>query len=1067
MSISRKAFTDIFIQRPVLAIVLSTLIVLAGVQAILTATSGKSGGFTVREYPRSDNSNIVIRTVYVGASADLVRGFITTPIERAISAADGIDYIESSSTQSLSTITVRLKLNFDPVKALSEISAKVDQVRADLPPESEVPTIEIESAASSRASMYLSFRSKNMEPNEVTDYLVRVVQPVFQSVPGVQRAEILGGRTYSMRVWLKPDALAAYNISPSEVRLALAQNNSLAAIGKTKGNYYQVNLTANTDLTTVEEFENLVVRTEGRSLIRLADVADVELGAEDYDADVRFSGEEAVFMGIWVLPTANTLDTIAGVRDVLDELKLSLPPGFEADIGYDATKYIEVAIEDVTITLLETLGIVVIVIFLFMGSVRTVLVPVVAIPISLVGAIFMMQMLGFSINLLTLLAIVLAVGLVVDDAIIVVENVERNLRNGLSPMDAALQGTRELIGPVIATTIVLVAVYTPVAFQGGLTGSLFKEFAITLAGAVVISSIVALTLSPMLASRVLKPGMGTTGFSGVLNRFFDNLRDVYRVLVADTLKHRPLVYTVWIVITLSVAPLFIMSSMSTELAPTEDQGVVFTVLNTSAENTVEQTAHYATAIQEAFESLPEYNYSFQIAFPAGGFGGVLTDPWSERDRNIIEIRQQLMGPLFMIPGLQLFPVLPAALPGGSDFPVEFVLASTADSSEVIEVAKEVAQKATASGFFAFPPTLDVKYDEPQAELVIDRDRVADLGLRLQDVTNDVGTLLGGNFVNRFSIDGRSYKVIPLTKRNTRLNAEQLEDYYVSGPNGDTIPLSTIARIENKVEPRSLNRFNQLNSVKITGIPAAPLDSALAALEEAAAEVMPRNYRIDYGGESRQLRLEESGFMTSFGLALVLIFLALAVQFNSFRDPFIILLGSVPLGLFGALIFTALRAPGDPWTPHWSWGWTTTWNIYSQVGVITLIGLVSKNSILIVEFANVLQEQGMSKIEAAREAAATRLRPILMTSAATIFGHMMLVFVTGAGAAARNSIGLVLVCGMAIGTFCTLFILPSIYVLMARNHQKDLDREESHLTGEPHLTIDHGTENKEEPEPALS
>jgi len=674
-----------------------------------------------------------------------------------------------------------------------------------------------------------------------------------------------------------------------------------------------------------------------------------------------------------------------------------------------------------------------VVIFLFLGSFRSVLVPVVAIPVSLIGAVFLMQVAGFSVNLLTLLAIVLAVGLVVDDAIVVVENVERHLREGHKPFDAALLGARELVGPIIATTITLAAVYAPIAFQGGLTGSLFREFTITLAGAVIISSIVALTLSPMMASKVLDAKSEESGLSGVINRFFDRIKNRYQRVIESSLKARPAIYTVWIVITLLIMPLFILSSMSTELAPTEDQGVVFGIVNTPSNSTLEQTTHFTEQTQEAFESTPEYDYSFQITFPTGGFGGMIVTPWDERERHIIDIRQSLMPQLSLIPGIQLFPVLPPALPGGSNFPVEFIVSSTADTEQVASLAQEIAGKAAATGLFAFPPDLDVKIDEPQSEIVFDKDKVAALGLNLSQVSNDLGVLLGGNYVNRFSIDGRSYKVIPQVKRSGRLSPGDLSEMYVRGPEGNLMPLSSVATIEDSVKPRSLNRFNQLNSVKISGIPMAPLDTALKVLEDEAAKVLPSGYAIDYAGESRQLRNEGSRFLPSLSLALVLVFLVLAAQFNSFRDPMIILLGSVPLGMFGALLFTALRAPGDPWTPHWSWGWTTSWNIYSQVGMITLLGLVTKNSILIVEFANVLQRRGRNKIAAASEAAAVRLRPILMTTAATVFGHMMLVFVTGAGAEARNSIGLVLVGGMAIGTLFTVFVVPSLYVLMAKDH----------------------------------
>ena len=1018
-------FTDIFIRRPVLAIVVNLIIIIAGLQAYRS--------LNVRQYPKSEVASVTVATPYIGANADLVRGFVTSPLERAIAAADGIDYIESQSSQGLSLITARLKLNYEGTKALAEINSRVNQVRNDLPPEAELPAVSLVPADSQFASMYLSFSADSLQSNQVTDYLVRVVQPALTAIEGVQRADILGGRTYAMRVWLKPERLAALSISPAQVRQALSNNNVRSAIGQTKGAYIQVNLTANTSLENVEDFKQLVIRQDKNVIIRLQDVADVVLGAENYDAEVHFSGKDAVFMGIWVLPNANSLEVAQRVRVEMEALQKRFPTGFSGGIAYDGTKYIKNAISEVKKTLFETLLIVVLVIYLFLGSLRSALVPIVAIPVSLIGAVFLMQVFGFTINLLTLLAVVLSVGLVVDDAIVVVENVERHLREGRTRIDAAIVGARELVSPIISMTITLAAVYAPIAFQGGLTGSLFREFAITLAGAVLISGVVALTLSPMMAAYFLHSAAEEEkGFAGFVNHTFDKLKKTYSRVLASTLTARPVVYTVWVILFLCIFPLYILSSMSTELAPVEDQGVVLGIVNTASNSTMEQTAKFAGRVNDEFFSIPEVEFSFQVTFPNGGFSGAVMKPWDERKRNIFQIRQDLAPRLHLVPGVQVFPILPQALPGGGTFPVEFVIASTADSRQVYEIAEKVMKAGLKSGKFAFL-TLDVKFDQPQSEIVIDRDKVAALGLNLQQVGGDLGSMLGGAYVNRFSIDGRSYKVIPQIQRTGRLNADQLKDIYITGPGGKLIPLSSVATLKNSVEPRALNRFNQLNAVKISGVVMAPLDMALGILETEARKIMPQGYTIDYGGESRQLRREGSKFLPALVLALLLIFLVLAAQFNSFRDPLIILLGSAPLAMFGALIFTALRAPGDPFTPHWSWGWTTSWNIYSQVGLITLIGLVAKNGILIVEFANAMQEQGRTKLNAVSEAAATRLRPILMTTAATVFGHLMLVFVTGAGASARNSIGLVLVCGMTIGTFFTLFIIPSLYVLLAKNH----------------------------------
>ncbi len=1030
--------TDLFIRRPVLALVVNLVIVIAGLQAVRY--------LNVQQYPKSQNAAITVSTIYVGASAELVSGFITTPLERAIAAADGIEYMESQSTLGLSTIKVRLKLNYDSTKGLAEISSKVDQVRRDLPPEAEVPVLNIESADSHFASAYLSFSSDVLQQNEITDYLMRVVQPRLATIQGVQRADILGARTFAMRIWLHPDRMAALNISPTQVRQALAANNFLSALGRSKGAYIQVNLTADTNLRNVEEFKRLVIYQQSGSIVRLGDIADVVLGAEDYDTEVRFTGQVAVFMGIWPLPNANSLDVIKGVRTEMESIKHDLPTGLWARIAYDATDYISNSIQEVLHTLVDTLLIVVIVIFLFLGSFRSVLIPVIAIPVSLIGAVFLMQAFGFTVNILTLLAIVLSVGLVVDDAIVVVENVERHLASGKSALEASLIGARELVGPIIAMTITLAAVYLPIGLQGGLTGSLFREFAFTLAGAVTISGIVALTLSPVMCSGLLKPGAEERGLAGRISRGFARLRNVYGRILASTLSARPAVYAVWLTISLLTVPMFSMSAK--ELAPTEDQGVIFGILDSAANSTLDQNSHFAAAVNQAFRSVPETDFTFQVTMPNTGFGGMVVKPWAERKRNIFQIMPEVQEKLRVIPGIQIFPVIPPALPGGGDFPVEIVLASTAPTDQIVGFAKDLQMKAFKSGMFVFPPLIDVKIDQPQSEFIIDKDKVAALGLNLGQVGHDLGGMVGGDFVNRFDISGRSYKVIPQIQRIDRLNPSQLQDIYVTGPNNKLIKLSTFAVQRNTVVPRSINHFQQLNSVKLSAIPMRPLDEALRFFETEASKVLPAGYVVDYTGESRQLRKEGDKFLPAFSLAIILIFLVLAAQFNSFRDPFVILAGSVPLAMFGALIFTFLKMP-DPNVPFWTNGWTTALNIYSQVGLVTLVGLVSKNGILIVEFANKLQLQGLSKLEAVQQSAVTRLRPVLMTSAATIAGHFPLTLVTGAGAAARNSIGLVLVGGMFIGTLFTLFVVPSIYMLIARDHRSDGARM-SEVTTDPHL-----------------
>jgi multidrug efflux pump len=1003
-------FTDLFIKRPVLAIVVNLVILIAGLQSIRA--------LSVRQYPRSDIAVIRVSTIYVGANADLVRGFITTPLERVIASADGIDYMESSSAQGISAITVHLTLNYDTNAALTQIQAKVAQVRNQLPPEAEAPVIEMETADAQFAAMYLGFSSNDLDQNQITDYLTRVVQPKLSAVSGVQRADILGDRTFAMRIWLKPERMAALGISPSAVQDALARNNYLSALGKTKGSMVSVNLVANTDLRTAEEFRQLVVKEDKGVVVRLGEVADVVLGAENYDSDVRFNGQAATFMGVWVLPTANTLDVIKKVRQEIPGIQSQLPAGMKVGIPYDSTEYIQDAINEVLRTLTETLLIVIVVIFLFLGSFRALIVPVVAIPISLVGAAFLMLAAGFTINLLTLLAIVLSVGLVVDDAIVMVENVERHLHGGKSPFNAAIEAARELVGPIIAMTITLAAVYAPIGIQGGLTGTLFREFAFTLAAAVVVSGVVALTLSPMMASKLLRAGDSERGFSGWINRRFDRVRSVYLALLTRTLRYRPVVITLWAIVALLIVPFYMFSQQ--ELAPAEDQGVVFGVVQASANATIDQTTLFSKQIYDVYHAFPEAASIFQITSPNGGFGGMVTKPWSERTKTAQQLLMESMGPLSKITGVRVIPLTPPPLPGGGDFPVDLVIASSAEPEQLRDLAGQLVQKAFGSGMFMFADA-DLKFDQPQAEVVFDRDKLRSQGVDLGQAGRDLSALVGGNYVNRFSIQGRSYKVIPQVKRTGRLTPDQLSDMYITGGSGRLVPLSTFATLRTTTEPRELKKFQQLNAVRIQGVipPPVPLDQALGFLEEEARKIMPQGFTIDYAGESRQLRTEGRKFLGVFLLSAVLIYLVLAAQFESFRDPFIILAGSVPLALSGALLFSFLGL--------------TTLNIYSQVGLITLVGLVAKNGILIVQFANHLQETGLTKLAAVVEAAGTRLRPILMTTAATVVGHTPLILATGPGAGARNSIGIMLVSGMIIGTLFTLFVVPSIYVLVARAH----------------------------------
>ncbi|MGC3988293.1 MAG: efflux RND transporter permease subunit [Chthoniobacteraceae bacterium] len=1022
--------TDLFVRRPVLATVVNLIVLIAGLTAIKE--------LNVRQYPRSDIAVVTVTTTYVGAAPDLVQGFITTPLKRVIASADGIDYMESSSTLGTSTITVHLVLNYDTNAALTQIQAKVAQVRNDLPTEAEAPVIDVKNNDDQRAAMYLSFSSKDLAQNQITDYLTRIVQPKISAISGVQRADILGARTFAMRIWLHGDRMAALNISPTDLRTALAANNYLSALGQTNGSMVTVNLVANTDLKSVEDFKDLVVKHAAGNIVRLKDIADVELGAENYTQDVRFDGKKATFMGIWVLPTANSLDVIKRVRDAVPDIQKQLPAGMFVEIPYDSTEYIRDALKDVVKTLTETLCIVVAVIFLFLGSARGLIIPVVAIPLSLVGAAVIMVIFGFTLNLLTLLAIVLSVGLVVDDAIVVVENVERHLAEGMRPFQAAIQSARELFTPIIAMTITLAAVYVPVAIQGGLTGTLFREFALTLAGAVTISGFVALTLSPMMCSKLLRHGDADKGFAGWINRRFERVRSSYSSMLGNTLKYRPVTLVLWLLVTLLVVPFYMMSTH--ELAPAEDQGVVFGIVNAAPNATVDQTQLFTDKVYDVYHSFPQADHIFQLtgAGSAMSFSGMVLKPWSERNEKAAQLAFQAGSKLSGIPGVQVFCLTPPALPGGGNTSVEFVLTGPGTPEQLHEYAGQLMDAAQKSGLFMFFDT-DLKLDQPESELVFDRDKVASLGLNLQQVGADVSTMMGGNYVNRFSISGQSYKVIPQVQRSERLNPDQLESLYVTGPGDQLLKLSTFAHIENKVQPRSLNHFQQLNSVKITGqqLPFATLDQALKALEEKAHEILPRGYTLDYGSESRQLRLEGSKFLPTMLLAVIVIFLVLAAQFESFRDPAVILLGSVPLALAGALMFSFL-------------GFTSL-NIYSQVGLITLVGLVAKNGILIVEFANKLQEDGESKLKAIMDATSIRLRPILMTSIATVAGHLPLIFANGPGAASRNSIGWIVVTGMFIGSFFTLFVVPAIYMVVAKDHSRGNAEEE--IVDEPEAEAD--------------
>ncbi|MCX7098211.1 MAG: efflux RND transporter permease subunit [Methylococcales bacterium] len=1012
--------TDIFIRRPVLATVVSMMLLVLGLRAL--------SGLAVLQYPRTENAIVTVSTAYYGADPDIIAGFISTPLENIIAQANGIDYITSTSQNSLSTITANLRLNYDPNKALTEINAKVNAVLNQLPPESQRPVLSVKIGETIDA-MYIGFSSDVLPANSITDYLTRSVQPRLQAVEGIQMAELLGAKNFSLRAWLDPNKLAAYALTASDVSAALSRNDFIAGLGTTKGQMVQVNLTASTSLHSVSEFENLVIKQQNGAVIRLKDVANVSLGSDDYEFSVAFDGNKAVYIGLQVAPSANLLEVIERVRKVFPEIQAQLPEGISGKIVYDSTKFVDSAIHEVIHTLIEALLIVTLVVFVFLGSPRSVLIPVIAIPLSLIGTFTIMLMFGFSINLLTLLALVLAIGLVVDDAIIVVENVNRHLEDGMMPIPAALLAAQELTGPIIAMTIVLVAVYVPVGFQGGLTGALFSEFAFTVVAAVTVSAIVALTLSPMMCSRLLKAHTrDRSGWEERVVDFIDRcvfaLQGRYSKTLHGSLNYLPVTGLFALIILASI--FFLYGSAKSELAPQEDQGVIITMSTSAPDATLQQRLVYADQVYQKFIAHPENDHVFQINAPGQSIAGAVLKPWDQRTQTATQLQDVLQKELNTIAGVRVAAFQPPPLPGSSGLPVQFVIGTTESFGQLNTVTQQFMQEAQKSGMFVFMDT-DLKYDQPQSQVDIDRDKTALLGLTLQDVGSSLASMLGGGYVNYFSMSGRSYKVIPQIQQSSRLNADQLLNYYIKNAAGVPVPLSTIATISTKTVPQSLNHFQQLNAAIVSGVPfpGVTLGDAIKSLEKIAAKTLPPGYSIDYGGQSRQLVKESSGFIFTFLFALVIIFLALAAQFESFRDPLIILV-SVPMSIAGAMIFIALGIGG------------ATLNIYTEVGLVTLMGLISKHGILIVEFANNKQKEGLSKRQAIETAAAIRLRPILMTTAAMVLGVLPLIFASGAGAVSRFNIGLVIATGIAIGTLFTLFVVPAVYLLIGQNHARAED-----------------------------
>ena len=1021
-------FTDLFIRRPVLATVVSLLILLIGLQS--------ASKLQIRQYPELSQTAITITTVYPGANADLIKGFITTPIEQAVASTEGIDTIVSSSLQNTSLITLNLRLNASADRAIADVLSKINQVKSVLPREANDPIV-VKKTGQGIALMYLSFTSATMSQPQITDYITRVVQPALQTLDGVGEAQILGGQTFAMRVWLDPEKMAARGVTPSDVRLALAANNFTSAAGQVKGDYVQTSVNALTSLDSAQQFRQLVISARGDALTRLGDIARIELGPQSVDASTVFDGLKAVFIGVYGTPTANPLSVISNVQKALPGLKVNLPPGLDASVAYDSTKFIRASITEVAKTLGEAALIVIVVIFLFLGNLRSTLIPIVTIPLSLIGVMSFLLMLGYSINLLTLLAMVLAIGLVVDDAIVVVENIYRHIEEGLTPFDAAIKGAREIAGPVVSMTITLAAVYAPIGFVSGVTGALFREFAFALAGSVIVSGVIALTLSPMMCSLLLKSQHGADQgrFAKFLDRVFEGLRARYERRLHRTLNFRAMTMLVLVGVLALTALMFVTTPK--ELAPEEDQGFILSIVKSPQYANLDYLEAATNELRKKIESIPEIEHVFAINGSGGanqGFIGIILKEWSQRTRSNKQVLQELQGKLASLPGIQALAFSPPALPGSSGGPpVQFVIRTTGDYTQLADVLDKMLKAARESGLFIFADG-DLKFDTPQFELKIDALKANRMGVSMQDVGTTLATMLGGNYVNRFSLYGRSYQVIPQAPRDFRLTSDWLTRYQVRASNGELVPLSTIATVTQTVQPNALTSFQQLSAATLSGVPfpGRTIGDALDMLTAKAKEIFPEGYTFDFQGDARQYVQEGGTLAVTFVFALIIIFLVLAAQFESFRDPFIILI-ALPTSMFGALLpLNLLGVLGKE-----------SINIYTEIGLVTLIGLITKHGILMVEFANRMQEeQGMSPREAIEHAAGVRLRPILMTTAAMVAGMAPLIIAEGAGARSRFDIGLVIASGMAIGTLFTLFVTPAVYTFIARDHNADHRRDET-------------------------
>jgi multidrug efflux pump len=1007
-------FTDIFIRRPVVALAISLLILLLGSESLRD--------MQVREYPEVTTSVIEVTTSYFGASPELIQGFITQPLEQAIAQADNVEYISSSSSLGRSSISATMKLNTDPNAALADILSQVNSVRSQLPSEAEDPTVSLSTGGGSSV-IYISFTSDVLNSSQISDYLDRVVKPQLFTIPGVAKINLYGGIKFGLRVWVDPQRMAGYQLSANDLLNVMRANNYQSAPGRIVGMYTQFNVEANTQANSVASLENIVVATRDQKVVRLKDVAQVTLEKSRDSYRALANGENSVVVAIDPSPSANPLDITAEVRKLLPDIENQMPSTMRFRILYDATEAIEESINEVLKTIIEATLIVLVVITLFLGNLRAVIIPVITIPLSLIGVAVLMSAFGFTINLMTLLAMVLAIGLVVDDAIVVVENIDRHIKLGKPPYQAAIMGTREIALPVISMTLTLAAVYAPIALMGGLTGSLFKEFALTLAGSVFVSGVVALTLSPMMSSKLLKPHTHPNAFERTVENTFERVTSAYHRVLQGFIQNRYWVLAMGAFVFASLPVLF--RYIPQELAPSEDRGAFMIIGTAPSSANLDNIENFMKEAGSKVQNIPGVNGWLAFAgVPASNqaFGVITLDSWSKRDASQEEIIKQTSSLISNVSGVSLSAFAFPELPGSSQgMPVQLVITTPNNFESLLAVADAILEKMRASPKFLVTQS-NLAFDTGTVRLNINRDKAGAYGITMNDIASTLNIMLSDSQVNRVSMNGRSYEVISQVERFLRLNPERIYQYYVRSANKVMIPLKELVSFELIGQPRALATFNQLNSATLSAVPTPgiAMGDAIAELERFADELLPKGFQRDYLGESRQFIQEGSALFETFALALAVIFLVLATQFNSLRDPMVILV-SVPLAICGALAAMA-------------WGLSSL-NIYAQVGLVTLIGLITKHGILICEVAKHGQlHEGKSRLQAVVEAAEVRLRPILMTTAAMIAGLIPLLFATGAGAESRFSIGIVIIAGLAIGTLFTLFVLPVIYTFIASEHQ---------------------------------